>query len=54
MKGGLKAVIWTDVIQAIMMVTGFFAVIIQGSINHGGFGNIWKAAEEGGRIDFVQ
>jgi len=50
--GGLKAVIWTDVIQAITMLSGFFAVIIQGSINHGGFGNIWRAAEEGGRIDF--
>ncbi|CAK8690687.1 sodium-coupled monocarboxylate transporter 1-like [Clavelina lepadiformis] len=51
--GGLKAVIWTDVFQAILMITGFIAVIIQGSINFNGFSNIWKAAEEGGRIDFV-
>jgi len=51
--GGLKAVIWTDVIQTVVMLSGFFAVIIQGSINLGGFGNIWRAAEEGGRIDFV-
>ncbi|CAK8690688.1 sodium-coupled monocarboxylate transporter 1-like [Clavelina lepadiformis] len=51
--GGLKAVIWTDVFQAILMITGFIAVIIQGSINFNGFSNIWKAAEAGGRIDFV-
>jgi len=51
--GGLKAVIWTDVIQTVVMMFGFVAVIIQGSINQGGFGNIWRDAVEGGRIDFV-
>ena len=50
----MKAVIWTDVVQAIVMMFGFFAVVIQGSINLGGFGNIWNTALEGGRIDFVQ
>nr|XP_002119750.3 sodium-coupled monocarboxylate transporter 1-like [Ciona intestinalis]XP_026695018.1 sodium-coupled monocarboxylate transporter 1-like [Ciona intestinalis]XP_026695019.1 sodium-coupled monocarboxylate transporter 1-like [Ciona intestinalis] len=51
--GGLKAVIWTDVFQAIIMIIGFLAVIIQGSINLGGFGVIWESAYNGGRIDFV-
>ena len=36
------------------MMFGFVAVIIQGSINQGGFGNIWRDAVEGGRIDFNQ
>nr|XP_039268550.1 sodium-coupled monocarboxylate transporter 1-like [Styela clava] len=51
--GGLKAVIWTDVLQSIIMISGFLVVIIQGSINLGGFSNIWKEAVNGGRIDFV-
>nr|XP_039267207.1 sodium-coupled monocarboxylate transporter 1-like [Styela clava] len=50
--GGLKAVIWTDVLQSILMLSGFVIVIIQGSINLGGFSNIWEAAQDGGRIDF--
>ncbi len=29
-EGGLKAVIWTDVIQSIVMFVGLFSVIIQG------------------------
>nr|XP_002131513.1 sodium-coupled monocarboxylate transporter 1 [Ciona intestinalis] len=51
--GGLKAVIWTDVFQCTVMVVGFLAVIIQGCIRLGGFENVWKIAERGGRIDFV-
>ena len=50
----MKAVIWTDVIQTVVMMFGFVAVIIQGSINQGGFGNIWRDAVDGGRIDFNQ
>ena len=29
-KGGLKAVIWTDVLQALIMFIGLLAAIIQG------------------------
>ena len=46
--------IWTDVFQSILMISGFIAVIVQGSINFNGFMNIWKIAEAGQRIDFVQ
>ena len=51
-QGGMKAVMWTDVFQIIIMFGGMSAVIIQGSIDHGGFGNIWKMMEEGDRIHF--
>lgn len=50
--GGLKAVIWTDALQSVIMISGFFVVIIQGSINLGGFSNVWLYAAEGERIDF--
>ncbi|XP_076801198.1 sodium-coupled monocarboxylate transporter 1-like [Clavelina lepadiformis] len=51
--GGLKAVVWTDVFQAIVMLIGFLSVTIKGSIDVGGFGRAWEIAEANGRIDFV-
>ncbi|CAK8694368.1 unnamed protein product [Clavelina lepadiformis] len=52
--GGLKAVIWTDAFQAIIMLIGFISIIIRGSVVMGGFENIWRACEEGGRIEFLK
>ncbi|XP_066266083.1 sodium-coupled monocarboxylate transporter 1-like isoform X1 [Branchiostoma lanceolatum] len=50
--GGMKAVMWTDTFQVCVMLAGFLAVIIQGSINEGGFAAIWRRAEEGQRVEF--
>ncbi|XP_038076692.1 sodium-coupled monocarboxylate transporter 1-like [Patiria miniata] len=50
--GGIKAVIWTDVFQTLVMFAGLLAVIIQGSIAFGGFKNIWQINQDGGRIIF--
>ncbi|XP_022090148.1 sodium-coupled monocarboxylate transporter 1-like [Acanthaster planci] len=50
--GGMKAVLWTDVFQTCVMFGGFIAVIIEGTMRLGGLGNVWRIAEEGGRIDF--
>ncbi|XP_063164171.1 sodium-coupled monocarboxylate transporter 1-like [Candoia aspera] len=50
--GGLKAVIWTDVFQAVIMIAGFLAVIIRGTIVQGGFGNIINDTYHGGRLHF--
>eukprot|EP00914_Ancora_sagittata_P013224 GHVO01025732.1.p1 GENE.GHVO01025732.1~~GHVO01025732.1.p1 ORF type:complete len:600 (+),score=30.66 GHVO01025732.1:284-2083(+) len=51
--GGMKAVMWTDVFQIVMMVCGLLAVLIQGLIDHGGFSNIIDKAREGGRLHFI-
>lgn len=51
--GGIKAVIWTDVFQAVIMLIGFLVITIKGSIDLGGFGEAWRICEENGRIDFV-
>jgi len=51
-QGGLKAVIWTDALQMIVMVLGFVVVLIQTSIEGGGIEVLWKRAEEGSRIEF--
>uniref|UniRef100_H2YWR6 Sodium-coupled monocarboxylate transporter 1 n=1 Tax=Ciona savignyi TaxID=51511 RepID=H2YWR6_CIOSA len=52
--GGLKGVIWTDALQASIMLVGFVAILIQGSLKLGGFANIWKLCEQGSRIEFGQ
>ncbi|XP_032898629.1 sodium-coupled monocarboxylate transporter 1 isoform X1 [Amblyraja radiata] len=50
--GGLKAVVWTDVFQMLIMISGFLAVIIRGSVVQGGFQRIWNISQEGGRLNF--
>ncbi|CAF1254576.1 unnamed protein product [Rotaria sordida] len=50
--GGMKAVIWTDVLQALVILVGLLAAIIQGLITLGGFGNVFSIASKGGRIEF--
>ncbi|XP_034021898.1 sodium-coupled monocarboxylate transporter 1 [Thalassophryne amazonica] len=49
--GGLKAVIWTDVLQMVVMLAGFVAVIAQGAVLQKGLGNIWEDAYNGGRLN---
>ncbi|KAE8298291.1 Sodium-coupled monocarboxylate transporter 1 Electrogenic sodium monocarboxylate cotransporter [Larimichthys crocea] len=48
--GGLKAVIWTDVIQMVTMLAGFVAVIARGAVLQGGLTKIWEDAGQGGRL----
>ena len=51
LQGGLKAVIWTDVLQMVIMLIGFVAVIARGAVLQGGLGKIWEDARDGGRLD---
>ncbi|XP_058143740.1 sodium-dependent multivitamin transporter [Dasypus novemcinctus] len=44
--GGLKAVIWTDVFQTLVMFLGQLAVIIVGSAKVGGLGRVWEVASQ--------
>uniref|UniRef100_A0A1I8IAS4 Fibrinogen C-terminal domain-containing protein n=2 Tax=Macrostomum lignano TaxID=282301 RepID=A0A1I8IAS4_9PLAT len=50
--GGLKAVIWTDVFQSVVMTAGILAIIIRGLIDLGGIGNVWQISYKYGRIEF--
>lgn len=50
--GGIKAVLITDVFQAILMFTSIFIIIISAASKVGGLSEIWRIAEEGGRIEF--
>lgn len=50
--GGLKAVIWTDAMQFVAMIGAVFAVVWVGIGSVGGFQNIFKIAQESGRLDY--
>ncbi|PAA57884.1 hypothetical protein BOX15_Mlig000375g2 [Macrostomum lignano] len=50
--GGIKAVVWTDVFQIVMMLTGLVATLIRGIMVVGGFAAMWEKADQGRRIEF--
>lgn len=50
--GGLKAVVWTDTIQAVIMLCSTITVAVLGLIRTGGFSEVWKAVERGDRVEF--
>ncbi|XP_068003919.1 sodium-coupled monocarboxylate transporter 2 isoform X1 [Melanerpes formicivorus] len=49
--GGLKAVVWTDAFQMIVMVVGFVTVLIRGTTLNGGSAKVWENAYEGSRLN---
>lgn len=50
-KGGLQAVVWTDVIQITSMVGAMALVAIKGTIDIGGFGVVWQRNMDSTRIE---
>ena len=52
--GGLKAVVWTDVFQMVVVYAGLFVMVFRGAFLFGGFDEIWQTATEGLRINLDQ
>ncbi|KAG8454677.1 hypothetical protein GDO86_001049 [Hymenochirus boettgeri] len=50
--GGMKAVVWTDVFQVLVMLSGFFAVAIRGIQLVGGLSEVIEIAGNHSRINF--
>ncbi|XP_050390983.1 sodium-coupled monocarboxylate transporter 1 isoform X2 [Patella vulgata] len=50
--GGMKAVLWTDTFQTGLMLAGLLAILIQGSIEVGGFAKAWDISAANERILF--
>ncbi|RWS11390.1 sodium-coupled monocarboxylate transporter 1-like protein 1 [Dinothrombium tinctorium] len=50
--GGLKAVVWTDVIQFAIIFAGLLAIIIKGTFEIGGVSTVLQRSIDGKRIDF--
>lgn len=48
----MKAVIWTDTLQMCIMMIGILVLTIMGGVEVGSASEIWKIADEGGRINF--
>ncbi|KAJ1181999.1 hypothetical protein NDU88_007197 [Pleurodeles waltl] len=49
--GGLKAVVWTDAFQMVVMIMGLLSVLIQGTIINNGTTNIWNININGSRLN---
>lgn len=52
LQGGMKAVIWTDVFQIFVMLSGFVAIFIHGTVLVGGPAEVLEIARNGSRINF--
>uniref|UniRef100_A0A8D0GPC4 Solute carrier family 5 member 5 n=1 Tax=Sphenodon punctatus TaxID=8508 RepID=A0A8D0GPC4_SPHPU len=50
--GGMKAVIWTDVFQVLVMLSGFIAILIQGTLVVGDGASVLSIASDNSRINF--
>ncbi|CAK6949750.1 sodium-coupled monocarboxylate transporter 1-like [Scomber scombrus] len=50
--GGLKAVVWTDVFQIGIMLSGYLSVIIKAVVLQGGVLTIISDSQQGGRLNF--
>lgn len=53
-QGGLKAVVWTDTIQTVMMFGAVIAVAILGTARVGGVAEVWRRNANTGRIEFFK
>ncbi|GIY33833.1 sodium-coupled monocarboxylate transporter 1 [Caerostris darwini] len=52
--GGMKAVVWTDFFQALMMYASILIIVVKGTIDLGGFDVVWERSFRGGRIEFFR
>ncbi|RXG58136.1 hypothetical protein Avbf_12694 [Armadillidium vulgare] len=50
-QGGIRAVVWTDVFQLLVMTIGLVAVMAVGCAQNGGFFETLNIASEGGRLE---
>ncbi|XP_055375801.1 sodium-coupled monocarboxylate transporter 1 isoform X2 [Condylostylus longicornis] len=49
--GGLKAVVWTDVVQTVLMFGAMITIIVKGTIDVGGIGTVFSRAWDSERIE---
>ncbi|NWX94182.1 SC5A5 protein, partial [Nothoprocta ornata] len=52
--GGMKAVVWTDVFQVLVMLAGFVAIITRGVLLAGGPASVLAAAANGSRLNLLE
>lgn len=42
--------VWTDLVQTVIMIATLILVVVKGSMDVGGFGEVWQRNWEGDRI----
>ena len=50
----MKAVIWTDTVQMMIMYGSIMLVIFKGMSEEGGFGAVWQRNLQSGRLEFFE
>ena len=51
LQGGMKAVIWTDVFQGVVMLLGLTTIIVVGTVKVGSLSKVFDIAYKGHRLD---
>ncbi|XP_050704575.1 sodium-coupled monocarboxylate transporter 1-like isoform X4 [Eriocheir sinensis] len=52
--GGVRAVVYTDVLQTLLMFVSVLAVVVLVCVDLGGVGEVWATAGRGGRLEFFK
>ena len=48
----MKAVLWTDCFQVVMMLVGYLAILIRGATTVGSWDVAWESAKRTNRVVF--
>lgn len=54
MQGGMKAVIWTDVIQMSLMFVALLVVLLKATVDTGGVVEVYRRTDEAGRLNLFE
>src|SRR5215216_3873936 len=53
-KGGMRAVVWTEIVQAtVYLLGGVSAIVLIGTLVNGGWGQIFDTASSGGKLQML-
>jgi Na+/proline symporter len=53
-QGGLKAVVWTDTLQTIVMFSGVVIIMVLGTAYVGGLDVVFDRSAQSGRLEFFK
>lgn len=53
-QGGLRAVVWTDVVQMAVVLAGTVSVVVVACVRVGGLEEVWKIAETADRTQLFE
>ena len=54
LQGGLKAVVWTDAFQMLIIFAGLVSLIIGGTLAVGDVTTVWDRVHEGQRVQLIE